>query len=180
MLATLLYGKFLDIKRFTQKQRAWYGLVVWAVPQAIGLVWLCIMWNLKYPTNVALDYGANPGAWAAAYFPFLIVFTTSFWVQIYLYWILSTFSTDVKAASRTGGLFRAWETAGQTTAYAVCAKSYRGRYMTYVNIALMLASLVVLPFLLKLIPERPLAVDDVVGDRVEVERVDRKVNDIEE
>lgn len=169
-----MFGKFLDIKRFSQKQRAWYGMIVWAIPQAIGLTWLCIMWNLKYPEPIALDYGANPGAWAAAYFPFLIVFTTGFWVQIYLYWILSTFSTDVKAASRTGGLFRAWETAGQTTAYAVCAKSYRGRYMTYVNIALFLASLCVLPALLKLIPERPKAVDDIVGDQAAVEQVDRK------
>jgi hypothetical protein len=82
------------------KKRAWWGMIIWLIPQTAGLVWMCIMWNYKYPTKIALDYGSQPGAWAAAYFPFLLVFSTGFWVQIYLYWILGTFTSDVKAASR--------------------------------------------------------------------------------
>ena len=100
VISTFFYGKFLDNARMSPRRRAWWGMVLWLIPQTIGLVWMCIMWNHVYPTKVAIDYGATPGKWAAAYFPFLLVFGSGFWVQIYLYWVLGTFTSDVKAASR--------------------------------------------------------------------------------
>jgi hypothetical protein len=97
-----------------------------------------------------------------AYLPYLIMFASGYWVQVYLYWILSTFSTDVKAASRMGGLFRAFETAGQTTAFAACSKAFRAKYMLYTNAGLLVPGLISLYFLCQLIPDIPATQDDVV------------------
>jgi hypothetical protein len=77
------------------------------------------------------------------------------------------------ADEQLGGLFRAVETAGQTTSYAVCAKAYRGRYMTYANIALMIASVAILPRLIRLIPDKPAEVD-IITAAAEDEGLDKK------
>lgn len=79
-----------------------------------------------------------------------------------------------------GGLFRAFETAGQTTAFAACSKAFRARYMLYTNGALLVPALVSLYFLCQLMPNVPVTIDDVVGDsdrdvkRVEDEALDGK------
>jgi hypothetical protein len=57
--------------------------------------------------------------WIRAYLPYLIVFVTGYWTQLELYWILGTFSTDIKQSSRSGGSFRAFETAGQALSYGL-------------------------------------------------------------
>jgi hypothetical protein len=42
-----------------------------------------------------------------------------YWCQSYLYWLLGAFSSDVSANARAGGLFRAFETLGQSVSYGI-------------------------------------------------------------
>lgn len=59
------------------------------------------------------DSSSHGARWAEAYMPYAIMQVTSYWCQLSIYWILGTFTTDSKSASRTGGLFRCFETMGQ-------------------------------------------------------------------
>lgn len=102
------------------------------------------------------------GDWAVAYFPYLIVFTTGYWCQLSIYWILGTFTTDVKSASRTGGLFRAFETLGQAVSYGIASRNSDPRVPLYAMAALLAVTIPCLVFLIRLIPETPVDHDDVV------------------
>ena len=98
--------------------------------------------------------------WAEAYLPYLIIFTTGYLTQLSLYWILGTFSTDVKSSSRTGGLFRAFETAGQAVSYAI--NSHTGsdaRIPFYVNCVILALVLPCMVMLIQMIPEAPASRD---------------------
>lgn len=98
--------------------------------------------------------------WAEAYLPYLIVFTTGYLTQLSLYWILGTFSVDVKASARTGGLFRAFETAGQAVSYAINSNDGGdNRIPFYVNCALLVASIPCMVSLIGLVPEQPASTD---------------------
>ena len=79
-----------------------------------------------------------------------------------LYWILGTFSTDVKASSRTGGLFRAFEAAGSAVTYAVNSNSGDKRIPLYVNCAILVVTIPCMVALIRLVPETPQDFDDVV------------------
>lgn len=80
--------------------------------------------------------------------------------QLSLYWILGTFSTDVKASARTGGLFRAFETLGQAISYAINSKtSDDPRIAFYVNCAMLAVTIPCMVFLIRLVPEAPSSVD---------------------
>lgn len=102
--------------------------------------------------------------WASFYFPYLIVFFSGYWTQLSLYWMLGTFSTDVKSASRTGGLFRAFETAGQAVSYAINSNTGDKRIPLYVNSALLALSIPCMIALIRLVPAKPAAVDDVADN----------------
>ncbi|KAK1561555.1 uncharacterized protein LY79DRAFT_675460 [Colletotrichum navitas] len=76
-----------------------------------------------------------------------------------LYWILSTFSTDV------GGLFRAFESGGQAVSYAINSTSGGDHRITfYVNAALLALSVPCMVFLIRLVPDAPASTDVNAGD----------------
>lgn len=103
--------------------------------------------------------------WAEAYLPYLIIFTTGYLTQLSLYWTLGTFSTDVKSSSRTGGLFRAFETAGQAVSYAI--NSHTGddaRIPFYVNCVILALVIPCMVMLIRMIPDAPASTDIDAGD----------------
>lgn len=97
------------------------------------------------------------------------MFSTGYWTQLSLYWILGTFSTDVGSSSRSGGLFRAFETAGQAVSYALNSKTGADpRIPFYINAAILVVTVPCMVFLIRLVPEVPATTDidaaDVVAD----------------
>lgn len=94
--------------------------------------------------------------------PYLIAFSCSYICQISIYWTLGTFSTDVKSSSRTGGLFRAFETAGQAVSYAINSNTGDKRIPLYIMIALWALCIPTMGALIRLVPEKPKDHDDVV------------------
>jgi hypothetical protein len=91
-----------------------------------------------------------------------------------LYWILGTFSTDIKSSSRTGGLFRAFETAGQAVSYAI--NSHTGgdaRRPFYVNCAILALAIPSMVMLIRMVPEQPASTDIDAQDSPAVEGVAR-------
>ncbi|PVH78498.1 major facilitator superfamily transporter [Cadophora sp. DSE1049] len=152
----VVYGKVLDWKRWSQPKRAWIAFLLWLIPQAGCFIWIGIEYSKFGTSKAALDYKLNGRAWAEAYLPYLIIFTTGYLCQLSLYWILGTFSTDMKASSRTGGLFRAFETAGQAVSYAI--NSHTGddpRIPFYVNCAVLVMAIPCMVLLIRMIPEAP-------------------------
>lgn len=93
--------------------------------------------------------------WIRAYLPYLIVFVSGYWTQLQLYWILGTFSTDVKESSRSGGSFRAFETAGQAIAYGLNSGSILSTIPFYINCGLLVAVVPFMVFLIRMMPEEP-------------------------
>ncbi|KAI9638008.1 major facilitator superfamily transporter [Dioszegia hungarica] len=161
--AVLLYGKFiLDRKSWSQKKRAWICAAAWVIPQAAAFIWVSIEISKQQNPLIAYDYGIHGARWAEAYLPYLIIFVTCYWCQLSIYWILGTFSTDVKSSARTGGLFRAFETAGQAVSYGINANSANKNVPMWINIGVFVAALPCLFFLIRLVPEQPKEHDDVV------------------
>lgn len=161
------YGRLLDMKRWSQSQRAWISFLMWVVPQIGCFIWIGIEYSKLGTGEAALDYVLDGKRWAEAYVPYLIIFTTGYWTQLSLYWILGTFSTDVKSSARTGGLFRAFETAGQAVSYAINS-SYGSDPRTpfYVNCAVLGLAIPCMVFLIGMVPEVPAEIDiDAVGTR---------------
>ncbi|WRT64090.1 uncharacterized protein IL334_001019 [Kwoniella shivajii] len=161
------YGAMLDNKKWSQKKRAWIALSMWAIPQALCMIWTGIEYSkFAKEGKIAYDYGTHGRRWAEAYLPYFIIFTTGYWTQLSIYWILGTFSTDVKSSSRTGGLFRAFETAGQAVSYAINSNTGDKRIPLYVLCALFALSVPSLAALIRLIPEKPADNDDVAEGQV--------------
>jgi hypothetical protein len=103
--------------------------------------------------------------WVEAYLPYLIIFTTGYLTQLSLYWVLGAFSTDVKSSSRTGGLFRAFETAGQAVSYAI--NSHTGddaRIPFYINCVILALVIPCMVMLIRMIPEAPASTDIDAGN----------------
>ncbi|KAK2074990.1 hypothetical protein P8C59_009155 [Phyllachora maydis] len=100
------FGRLLDQTRWSQRTRAWIGFLAWVVPQAACFLWIGREYSKFGTSKLALDYGHDSRAWAEAYLPYLIIFSTGYWTQLSLYWILGTFCTDVQSSSRTGGPHR--------------------------------------------------------------------------
>ncbi|KXH36249.1 major facilitator superfamily transporter [Colletotrichum simmondsii] len=170
IVMVLAYGKLLDTSRWSQARRAWISFFFWVIPQAMCFIWIGIEYS-KFgggKIDEALDYELHTRRWAEAYLPYLIMFSTGYWTQLSLYWILGTFSTDVGSSSRSGGLFRAFETAGQAVSYALNSKtSADPRIPFYVNAALMAITIPCMVFLIRLVPEAPASTDIDAGDVVE-------------
>lgn len=105
-------------------------------------------------------FSSQPQRWAEAYLPYLFIFTTGYLCQLSIYWILGTFSTDVKSSARTGGLFRAFETLGQTVSYAINSNSSQDiRIAFYVNCALLALTIPCMALLIRMVPETPASND---------------------
>jgi hypothetical protein len=162
----LAYGKMLDAKRWSQSARAWTSFVLWVVPQTACLIWVGIEYaKFGRSGGTGLDYILHGRRWAEAYIPYMVLFSTSYWTQLSLYWILGTFSIDVKSSARTGGLFRAFETAGQAVSYSI--NSHYGsdpRTPFFVNCAVLALTIPCMVFLIRMVPEAPAEIDiDAIG-----------------
>lgn len=105
-----------------------------------------------------------------------MIFTTCYWTQLSLYWILGTFSIDIGSSSRTGGLFRAFETAGQAVSYAINSNSTGDpRIPVYVNAAILVITIPCMVFLIRMVPREP-ASTDVDAGAVVLEGVPNNAN----
>lgn len=174
ILMVVAYGWMLDMKRWSQNQRAWMAFLLWVIPQIGCFIWIGIEYSKFGTATTSLDYVLDGKRWAEAYLPYLIIFTTGYWTQLSLYWILGTFSTDVKASSRTGGLFRAFETAGQAVSYAINSESGDPRIPFYVNCAVLALAIPSMVWLIAMVPEAPAEIDiDAVA--IPVEDRDKKI-----
>lgn len=91
------------------------------------------------------------------------MFTTGYWCQLSIYWILGTFTTDVKSSGRTGGLFRAFETVGQAISYGLNSKVNKNgaNFPLYINIALLAIVIPSMIGLVMMVPTKPADHDDV-------------------
>lgn len=102
------------------------------------------------------------------------MFSTGYWTQLSLYWILGTFSTDVGSSSRTGGLFRAFETAGQAVSYAINSNSTSDpRIPFYVNASLLCLVIPSMVFLIRMVPKVPAEIDLDAGEVAVIEGVQK-------
>lgn len=156
----IAFGRLLDMKRWSQKTRAWISFALWVIPQSACFIWIGMEYKYFGKADASLDYILQPRRWAAAYFPYLIIFTTGYLTQLSLYWILGTFSIDTKSVSRTGGLFRAFETAGQAVSYGINSNSSGdARIGFFVNCALLVVSVPCMYFLIGMVPEQPTEFD---------------------
>ncbi|TDZ44891.1 UNC93-like protein 2 [Colletotrichum trifolii] len=168
----LAYGKLLDTARWSQSRRAWISFAMWSIPQAAGFIWIGIEYGKFGLSKPALDYEEHGAKWAEAYLPYLFMFTTGYWTQLSLYWILGTFSTDVGSTSRTGGLFRAFETAGQAVSYALNSSTGADPKIPFlVNCAIFALTIPCMVFLIRLVPEAPASTDVDAGDLGVIEGV---------
>ncbi|KXJ84741.1 major facilitator superfamily transporter [Microdochium bolleyi] len=176
ILMVIAYGKLLDTSRWSQPKRAWISFALWSIPQAACFVWLGIEYSKFGTATAALDYEAQTKTWAEAYFPYLIIFSTGFWTQLSLYWILGTFTTDIGSSSRTGGLFRSFETAGQAVSFAINSRSTADpRIPVYVNAGILAISIPCMVFLIRMVPEVPASTDIDAGE-VAIEGVPQNEN----
>ncbi|KAK5130846.1 hypothetical protein LTR08_001618 [Meristemomyces frigidus] len=159
----IAFGKLLDCKWWPQRRRAWVAFLMWCLPQIGCFIWLGIEYN-TISLSAQLDYELQTGPWIKAYLPYLVIFVTGYWTQLTLYWVLGTFSTDVKASSRTGGLFRSFETAGQAVSYGLSsASNINPRVPFYVNCAVLVLVIPCMIFLIRIVPEISTSSDDVDG-----------------
>ncbi|CVL08037.1 uncharacterized protein FMAN_09647 [Fusarium mangiferae] len=175
IVEVILYGKLLDRTRLSQTKRAWISFACWLIPQAACFIWIGIEYakfgggKLENP----LDYETR---WVEAYLPYLIMQSTSYVCQLSLYWILGTFSTDAGSSARSGGLLRAFETAGQTVSYAINSRSGSdARIPFYVHAAILCLTIPCMVFLIRLVPEAPAATDidvEPVIDSTDTKQVD--------
>ncbi|GKT50576.1 uncharacterized protein ColSpa_10757 [Colletotrichum spaethianum] len=167
IVMVIVYGKILDMRRWSQAKRAWISFIFWVIPQAACFIWIGIEYG-KFgggKLEVALDYETHTARWAEAYLPYLIMFSTGYWTQLSLYWILGTFSTDVGSSSRSGGLFRAFETAGQAVSYALNSTSGADpRIPFYINAAVLAITIPCMVFLIRMVPEAPATTDIDAGE----------------
>nr|RBR00903.1 hypothetical protein FVER53263_01577 [Fusarium verticillioides] len=162
IIEVVAFGKLLDRTRWSQTKRAWISFACWLIPQAACFIWIGIEYA-KFgggKLENALDYETNTRGWVEAYLPYLIMQSTSYVCQLSLYWILGTFSTDAGSSARSGGLLRAFETAGQTVSYAINSHSSSdARIPFYVHAAVLCLTIPCMVFLIRLVPEAPAATD---------------------
>lgn len=52
----IAYGKLLDMRRWSQINRAWLAFAIWVIPQAGCLIWIGIEYSKYGDTKTAFDY----------------------------------------------------------------------------------------------------------------------------
>ncbi|KAK7968609.1 major facilitator superfamily transporter [Apiospora saccharicola] len=181
--SVLAYGKLLDGNWATQKRRAYVCCMMWILPIAAGFIWIGVEYSRLGPKS-SLDYANDTASWARAYIPYLMVFVAGYWTQLSLYWILGNFSLEVGSSARTGGLFRAFETAGQAVSYGLSSSaSVGGLVPFYVNCGLFVLVLPCMWWLIQLMPDLALTVGVEPEDpaaRKDVDNVkDGKIKDVD-
>jgi hypothetical protein len=158
------------------------------MPQIACVIWIGVEYA-KYGTGkTALDYQKYVGSiymqrwmmdddaradfsrdfrdtsrWAEAWLPYLVLQVTSYWCQLSLYWILGCLSKNTAMSSRSGGLFRAFETAGQAVSYGLNSAQGLDRRIPFIVHASLLAG--VIPCMVYLVRQ-------VVRDDAEMEEED--------
>ncbi|KAJ4399173.1 hypothetical protein N0V91_009630 [Didymella pomorum] len=151
--SVVLFGKLLDNQRWSQRRRAWIAFLVWLIPNIACYIWAAIESHQLGP-KTALDYQLQSAKWAKAWIPYFVIFVTSYWTQLTLYWILGTFSNEVETSSRAGGVFRAFEVSGQAISYGLSSSSSIGAVIPlYVNIAVLALSVPSMVLLIGKVPE---------------------------
>ena len=50
------YGRLLDWKRWSQRQRAWMAFIIWLIPQVACFIWIGIEYGKFGTSKAALDY----------------------------------------------------------------------------------------------------------------------------
>ncbi|WWC69811.1 uncharacterized protein I206_103754 [Kwoniella pini CBS 10737] len=165
MLCTA-FGRLIDNKRWSQKTRAWIGFAFWAVPQAAVFIWTAILYAQFEKHNLkGIDYTNNTADWFRCYLPYLIIQSTGYACQLYLYWLLGCFSSDVKSSARTGGLFRCFETAGQAISHGINSRTSDKRVPLYINIGIYCLMVPTLTMLIRMVPSNPQTYDDVTEEK---------------
>ena len=95
--------------------------------------------------------------------PYLIIFVSGYWTQLTLYWVLGTLSNKPEVQSRAGGVFRAFEVAGQAISYGINSnKSVGYEASLYINTALLVLVIPSMIALISKVPLRPI-VDEARG-----------------
>ncbi|KAF3034409.1 hypothetical protein E8E12_005438 [Didymella heteroderae] len=151
--SVVLFGRLLDNPRWSQRRRAWIAFLVYVIPNIACYIWVAIEYHRLGP-KTALDYQLQTGQWAKAWIPYLVIFVTCYWTQLTLYWILGTFSNEVEVSSRAGGVFRAFEVAGQAVSYGLSSSSTIGAVIPlYVNCATLVLSIPSMVILIHKVPE---------------------------
>ncbi|GFZ52221.1 hypothetical protein JCM24511_09994 [Saitozyma sp. JCM 24511] len=160
-----IYGRIIDNKSLSQKTRAKLGLAMWAIPQAAVFIWVAIIYS-KFSSgawlSTGIDFKLNTDLWAKTYLPYWIMQMVGYTCQLYMYWILACFSTDVKASARTGGLFRCFETLGQAISYGINTHNGNKAIQLYINIGIFIVMLVPMTILIRMVPNVASDIDDVV------------------
>ena len=57
VVTVMLYGKFLDLKRYSLRTRAWAGFAMWLIPQFIGFIWTGVLYGHWGGKKTTYDYG---------------------------------------------------------------------------------------------------------------------------
>lgn len=88
-----------------------------------------------------------------------MIFVSGYWCQLTLYWILGTFSNKTDDASRAGGVFRAFEVAGQAVSYGLSSmKTINPAIPLYVNAAILILVLPSMVLLINKVPKEALPI----------------------
>lgn len=113
---------------------------------------------------------SHTARWAKAYIPYLVIFVSGYWTQLTIYWILSTFSNEAQVASRAGGVFRAFEVAGQAVSYGLSSSKTIGPEISlYINCAVLVLMIPSMVVLIGKVPRRPVVDMLVVEAEAEAE-----------
>ncbi|KAI5366416.1 Putative major facilitator superfamily, MFS transporter superfamily [Septoria linicola] len=148
----IAYGRLLDMKRWSRGRRAWLAFIFWVVPQIACFIWVGIEYSKFGTSSTGLDYGKDTRRWAEAYLPYLLIFITGYWTQLSLYWMLGCLSTNMEGSSRVGGLFRAFETAGQAVSYGInSAAGVDPRAPLYVNCGVLVLTIPCMVLMIRMV-----------------------------
>ncbi|ODN84454.1 hypothetical protein L202_00403 [Cryptococcus amylolentus CBS 6039] len=114
-------GYVLDLKNYSQRRRAQFGLALVVLTNAGVYIW-SIIEQVKFIRDDpgAIDWSDKQ--YAAAFLPYFFVQTTGPLSQSYMYWVLSSFADNAQANVRNGAAFRCMEAIGQAVAYGMNTK----------------------------------------------------------
>ncbi|WVQ70932.1 hypothetical protein IAR50_000457 [Cryptococcus sp. DSM 104548] len=114
-------GYILDLKGYSQRRRAQFGLALVVLTNAGVYIW-SIIEQVKF---IHHDPGAidwSDKQYPTAFLPYFFVQTTGPLSQSYMYWVLSSFADNAQANVRNGAAFRSMEAVGQAVAYGMNTK----------------------------------------------------------
>ncbi|RKF53634.1 UNC93-like protein 2 [Golovinomyces cichoracearum] len=169
--SVVAYGRYLlDLDQWSQQRRAKIAVLIWIVPQMISFIWIGFE-NRRIDNGIQiLDYDQNLGEWTFAVLPFIILFISGCLTQLSLYWIIGILSENISATSQLGGLFRAFEMAGQATSYALNAQKGNGvKISFYFNCFLWLFTVPCMIQLVQMVPHGPSSRYEITDSDEEIE-----------